>query len=85
MASADPSPVATGPASAAPIANEPTFRPAAVVKTWPYSDGGTSRWRTANWAARAGPVRERRKRDQAEHQRNAVASGHSSISEPKIA
>ena len=35
IASAEPSPVATGPASAAPIANEPTFRPAAVVNTCP--------------------------------------------------
>ena len=33
--SAEPSPVATAPASAAPSANEPTFSPTAVVNTWP--------------------------------------------------
>lgn len=35
IASAEPSPAATGPASAAPRAKEPTLRPAAVVNTWP--------------------------------------------------
>jgi hypothetical protein len=34
-ASADPSPVTTAPASAAPSANDPTFSPTALVNTCP--------------------------------------------------
>jgi hypothetical protein len=34
-ASADPSPVTTAPASAAPRANDPTFSPTALVNTCP--------------------------------------------------
>jgi len=34
-ASAEPSPVTTAPASAAPSENEPTLIPTAVVNTWP--------------------------------------------------
>ena len=33
--SAEPSPVARAPASAAPSENEPTLIPTAVVNTWP--------------------------------------------------
>src|ERR687895_2335149 len=46
---------ASAAASPAPSANEPNFSPAAVVNTWPYSDGSTTHWRTANWAASVGP------------------------------
>ena len=35
IVSAEPSPVASPPASAAPSEKEPTFSPTAVVNTWP--------------------------------------------------
>jgi hypothetical protein len=42
IVSADPRPETTGPDSAEPTENAPTFSPAAVVNTWPYKPGGTT-------------------------------------------